>query len=229
MSIAEAYDIPAARKPLVPPRPPRAPDNMTAFGRMQCDPQQPDRQLGPARLRGRDRPGPLLRPQQFHPQRAGRDPACAGRQLRELYPHPGRHPRAAADPRRGPADRGRPRLEAPAPDAGARLHAARGDHAGAAYAGGDRRDHRQAQGREQRAGRSARGDAADDARDRRPHHVLVRHGPPRRRLARLRHGVWRAAGAAAFPRPAVAAELAEPAGFCARAVSASAGRRSSAC
>ena len=36
------------------------------------------------------------------------------------------------------------------------------------------------QSRQQRAGRSARGDAADDARDRRPHHVLVRDGPPRR-------------------------------------------------
>jgi len=34
MSIAEAYDVPAARQPLVPPSPPRAPDDMTAFGRM---------------------------------------------------------------------------------------------------------------------------------------------------------------------------------------------------
>src|ERR1700746_187461 len=34
MSIAEVYDFPAARRPLVPPSPPRAPDNMTAFGRM---------------------------------------------------------------------------------------------------------------------------------------------------------------------------------------------------
>src|SRR5438309_3847794 len=33
MSIAEAYDVPAAR-PLVPPSPPRAPDNMSAFGRI---------------------------------------------------------------------------------------------------------------------------------------------------------------------------------------------------
>jgi cytochrome P450 len=36
MSIAEAYDMPAARAPLVPPSPPRAPDNMTAFGRMMA-------------------------------------------------------------------------------------------------------------------------------------------------------------------------------------------------
>ncbi len=34
MSIAEAYDTPVTRPPLVPPSPPRAPDNMTAFGRM---------------------------------------------------------------------------------------------------------------------------------------------------------------------------------------------------
>jgi unspecific monooxygenase len=34
MSLAEANDIPLARQPLVPPAPPRAPDNMTAFGRM---------------------------------------------------------------------------------------------------------------------------------------------------------------------------------------------------
>jgi cytochrome P450 len=36
MSIADAYDMPAARKRLVPPSPPRAPDNMTAFGRMRA-------------------------------------------------------------------------------------------------------------------------------------------------------------------------------------------------
>src|SRR5260221_3158059 len=36
MSIAEAYDMPAARQPLVPPSPPRAPDNMTACGRMMA-------------------------------------------------------------------------------------------------------------------------------------------------------------------------------------------------
>src|SRR5436309_7017346 len=36
MSIAEAYDMPAAHAPLVPPSPPRAPDDMTAFGRMKA-------------------------------------------------------------------------------------------------------------------------------------------------------------------------------------------------
>jgi cytochrome P450 len=34
MSIVEAYDVPTTRQPLVPPSPPRAPDDMTAFGRM---------------------------------------------------------------------------------------------------------------------------------------------------------------------------------------------------
>jgi unspecific monooxygenase len=36
MSIAEAYDIPGTRAPLVPPSPPRAPDDMTVFGRMRA-------------------------------------------------------------------------------------------------------------------------------------------------------------------------------------------------
>jgi cytochrome P450 len=34
VSIAEAWDMPAARRPLVPPSPPRAPETMTAVGRM---------------------------------------------------------------------------------------------------------------------------------------------------------------------------------------------------
>jgi cytochrome P450 len=34
MNIAEACEAPATRQPLVPPSPPRAPDDMTAFGRM---------------------------------------------------------------------------------------------------------------------------------------------------------------------------------------------------
>ena len=36
MSIAEAYDMPVARAPLVPPSPPRAPDEMTVLGRMKA-------------------------------------------------------------------------------------------------------------------------------------------------------------------------------------------------
>ena len=34
MSTAEVYDPPVSRRPLIPPTPPRAPDDMTAFGRM---------------------------------------------------------------------------------------------------------------------------------------------------------------------------------------------------
>ena len=36
MSIAETYDMPVTRTPLVPPAPPRAPDTMTAFGRVKA-------------------------------------------------------------------------------------------------------------------------------------------------------------------------------------------------
>jgi cytochrome P450 len=36
MSIAESYDVPIARTPLIPPSPPRAPDTMSAFGRMRA-------------------------------------------------------------------------------------------------------------------------------------------------------------------------------------------------
>ncbi|WP_213289803.1 cytochrome P450 [Bradyrhizobium sp. sGM-13] len=36
MSIAEAYDMTVARAPLVPPSPPRAPDDMTIFGRLRA-------------------------------------------------------------------------------------------------------------------------------------------------------------------------------------------------
>jgi cytochrome P450 len=36
MSIAEAYDVPVMRRPLVPPAPPRAPVTMTAFGRVRA-------------------------------------------------------------------------------------------------------------------------------------------------------------------------------------------------
>ncbi|MBR0796635.1 cytochrome P450 [Bradyrhizobium jicamae] len=36
MSIAEVHDMTVTRRPLVPPTPPRAPDDMTAFGRMRA-------------------------------------------------------------------------------------------------------------------------------------------------------------------------------------------------
>ena len=50
MSIAEACDPPVARAPLVPPSPPRAPDDMTVFGRMMAMRNSAIGDLGPARL-----------------------------------------------------------------------------------------------------------------------------------------------------------------------------------
>jgi unspecific monooxygenase len=41
MSIAEAHDMPVARRPLVPPSPPRAPDDMNAFRRMKAIRESP--------------------------------------------------------------------------------------------------------------------------------------------------------------------------------------------
>ena len=229
MSIAEAYDMPVARAPLVPPSPPRAPDDMTVFGRMTAIRISPigswgqrayEEDIVQGRFLGRNSfilnaPDAIRHVLVDNYENYTRTPAG----IRVLRPILGE----------GLLDFGRARLEASAPNAGAGFHAARGDDARSAHAGGDRRDDRQAQGRQQRARRSARGDAADDARNRRPHHVLVRDGSARRRVARLRDGVWRAAGAAAFSRSAAAAGLAEPAGFRPAPVSASAGRRSSAC
>jgi len=41
MSIADAYDVPVTRRPLIPPAPPRAPDTMTVFGRVRAMRQNP--------------------------------------------------------------------------------------------------------------------------------------------------------------------------------------------
>jgi unspecific monooxygenase len=41
VSIAEAYNTPITRQPLVPPSPPRAPDTMTAFGRLKAMRESP--------------------------------------------------------------------------------------------------------------------------------------------------------------------------------------------
>ena len=218
MSIAEAYDTSVTRQPLVPPVPPRAPDNMTAFGRIRALSKNPIEAWGDrsyeediiqSGLLGRgnlilNAPDAIRHVLVDNYENYVRTPFC--------------HPGAASVPRQGPADRRRPRLETSAPDARAGIHAARGEYADPAYGRCDRRDHCEPAGREQRAGGSARGDAAHDAGDRRPHHVLVRHGPARHGIAGFRHRVWRTAGAAEFPRPGVAAELANAAGFCARAL-----------
>ena len=41
MSIAEVYDMTVPRQPLAPPTPPRAPDDMTAFGRIKAIRESP--------------------------------------------------------------------------------------------------------------------------------------------------------------------------------------------
>ena len=230
MSIAEAWDPPITRTPLVPPSPPRAPDTMTAFRRMMAMRDQRDQRLGRSALTKKISSAAASSgaPALFSTT-AGLDPACAGRQLRELRAHAGRDPGIAPDPRRRPADRGGSHLETSAPDAGTSLHAARRHAARSAHGGCDRSDDCKTPGRQQCAGRSARGDAADDARDRRAHDVFVRHGPPRRCAARLRDGVRRESCAAAFFRSGVAAKLAEPAGFLPAPASASDGRNSWPC
>ena len=133
MSIAEAIDMPVARAPLVPPSPPRAPDDMTAFGRMKAIRESPIGSWGQRAyeediVRGRffgrssfilNTPDAIRHVLVDNYENYTRTPAG----LRVLRPMLGE----------GPADRGRPRLEAPAPDAGAGLHAACGDDAGSAH------------------------------------------------------------------------------------------------
>ena len=178
MSIAEAYDMPVARQPLVPPSPPRAPDNMTAVRPDDGDARQPDRQPGAS--------APTRRTSSAAASSAAASfilntPDAIRHVLVDNYENYTRTPAGIRVLRpmlgEGPADRGRPRLEAPAPDAGAGLHAARGRRRwfrtwsaatdetvaklkAASNAPVDLREV----------------DAADDAGDRRPHHVLVRHG-----------------------------------------------------
>ena len=203
-------------QPLVPPSPPRAPDGMTAFGRMLAMRVSPigtwgsgayEEDIIQGRFAGRssfilNTPDAIRHVLVDNYENYTRTPAG----LRVLRPMLGqglliaegrawKHQRRTLAPAFTPRAVSAlvPHMIAATDETVAKLRA-----------------------REQRAGRSARGDAADDARDRRPHDVFVRDGSPRCRIARLRHGIWRAAGAAAFSRSAVAAGLAEPAGFCPR-------------
>ena len=50
MSIAEAYDFPVTHTPLVPPHAAARARQHVALGRIAGDEQEPDRDLGPARL-----------------------------------------------------------------------------------------------------------------------------------------------------------------------------------
>ena len=147
MSIAEALDLNRehsrsldmpTRRPLVPPSPPRAPDDMTAFGRMKAMRNSPigtwgqrayEEDIVRGRFFGRssfilNTPDAIRHVLVDNYENYTRTPAG----IRVLRPMLGA----------GPADRRRPRLEAPAQDAGAGLHAARGDVAGPAHGRGDR-------------------------------------------------------------------------------------------
>ena len=106
-SLDEALDMPVARQPLVPPSPPRAPDDMTAIGRMVAMRESAIGTWGQRAYEEDIIQGPLLRAVQLHSQHAGRDPACARRQLRELHADAGRNPGAASGARRRAPDRRR--------------------------------------------------------------------------------------------------------------------------
>ena len=145
MSIAEAYDMPVARAPLVPPSPPRAPDDMTVFGRMKAIRISPigswgqrayEEDIVQGRFLGRNSfilnaPDAIKHVLVDNYENYIRTPVS----LRVLRPILGE----------GLLDFRRARVEASAPDAGAGFHAARSDAAHSSHAGGDRRDGRQAQ------------------------------------------------------------------------------------
>ena len=218
VSIAEAWDVAVTPQPLVPPSPPRASETMNVFGRMAAMRRSAietwgqrayEEDIVQGRFFGRssfilNTPDAIRHVLVDNYENYTRTPAG----IRVLRPMLGEglliaEGRAWKHQRRTLAPAFTPRAVTPlvphmiaaTDETIAKLQGSCGD-----------------------AGRSARGDAADDARDRRAHHVLVRDGPPWRGVARLRDGIWRPAGAAAFSRSAAAAGVAEPAGFCPRAL-----------
>jgi unspecific monooxygenase len=130
VSIAEAYDMPLARQPLVPPSPPRAPQTMGPFGRMAAMRQSMigtwgqrayEEDIIQGRFFGRssfilNTPDAIRHVLVDNYENYTRTPVG----IRVLRPLVGPH------------------MEIPAPNAGAGLHAARGDAAGAAHDRGDR-------------------------------------------------------------------------------------------
>jgi len=208
---SRAGTCPVTRQPLV-PQARRARPTMTFFGRLTAMRRECDRHLGTARLRRGYPPGPLLRAQQFYSQHAGCDPACAGRQLRELHANAGRLRVYASGARRRPADRRGSRVEAPAKDAGASLYAARRHNACSAHDRGDRRTIAKTPGTCGQPSISAK--RCSGWRSRSPDApCFVRDEPPWSNIARFRHGIWRAPGAAASARPDAATGLGRAAGF----------------
>ena len=143
MSIAEALgtevlDMPVVRRPLVPPSPPRAPDNMTAIGRMAA---MRESAIGTWGQRAYE--DDIIRGRFF-----GRSsfilnaPDAIRHVLVDNYENYTRTPAAIRVLRpvlgEGLLDRGGSRLEVSAPNTGAGLHTAGGDPAGAAHGRGDR-------------------------------------------------------------------------------------------
>src|SRR6266550_3515127 len=111
MSVAEVYELPVARRPLEPPRPPRASEHMTFFGWMTAMRTSALGAWG---------------------QRAYEEDIIRGR----LF---GRSSFTVNTPDPWPrcVDRRGAGLETPAPNARAGLHAARGDDARSAHDRGD--------------------------------------------------------------------------------------------
>ena len=177
MSIAEALPMPAARAPLVPPTPPRAPEIHGPAAAAGGDQRQRDRELGasaPMRTTS-SRTASFIAPASSSTRRTrsgtcwstitrttpARPPAsaCCGRCSakaccwRKAAPGSTSAARWRRRSRRARSATLVPHMLAATDETVAELDAA-----------------------SDAPGRSARGDAADDAGDRRPHHVLVRHG-----------------------------------------------------
>ncbi len=214
MSIAETLDLAVTRRPLVPPSPPRAPDTMTVFGRMMAMRESPIGTWGQRAyeedvIQGRffghssfilNTPDTIRHVLVDNYENYTRTPAA----IRVLRPVLGeglliaegrawKHQRRTLAPAFTPRAVASlvPHMIAATDQTIAKLLAASGGPV----------DLREAM---QRMTLEIAGDAADDARDCRPHHVFVRDGAPRRGITRLCNGVWRESGAAAFPRSAVA-------------------------
>ena len=138
MSIAEAYDMTVTRAPLVPPSPPRAPDTMTALGRMAAMRVSPIGTWGQRAYEEDIVQGRFFGRSSF----ILNTPDAIRHVLVDNYENytrtPAGDPGVAPDAWRGPFDRGRPCLEAPAQDTGAGLYPARGGVAGSAHDRGDR-------------------------------------------------------------------------------------------
>ena len=147
--------------------------------------------LGRARLRARHLLAPVHGPDELPGEPPRWHQARAGRQPRQLWPYPSRHPDPTADSRRRPVPGRGQCLEASAAHHGAGLRAAQPGRRGRAHRPGRRGDGGRAQRARHRSRRSPARRAARRPGDRRPLVLLARHGRawdrPARRLRALRH------------------------------------------